>query len=468
VNQTLTRRLGEIVVTRGFVSEEQLQEALRIECQEGKQLSEILVATGVLSADELNWALSEVLGIPYVELREDMVDFELARSLPEEILRRHVMFPILRADDELTVVLADPTDDQAIDALEMLTRSRVVTGVASRDVILQLLDKVFPPRPRPGLGRFVEVETARGAVGSERSDVAEVYALLLGALRESASEVHVEPLSQELRVRYRLEDGRLVERARLLGSFSGALTARLRTLAGLRGEPLPCEAVVRTRLEGEDVELNLLFCPSLHGEAVTVRIWRNGLQAPTFEALNLDVPERNALGRLTADAGLIVVSGSVARGRAALLYALAQAAAGPTKRVVTLERAVSFEVPGFLQVEVPGDFGEGAAKILRHPADVAVVEDLRTDAACLAAIGTVQQGTLVLGGLAAPSNVAALAHLWTLDVPRVPLFAVTKGLANVSLRGAQYTVSVLPMTETLRQEWLVGPDPYRSWTSRTS
>ena len=101
------RRLGEILVERGFVSPDQLREALRVQYQEGKRLGEILVEMGALSMDELNWALSELLSIPYVEFREEMVDLDLARTLPEDLLRRHEAFPVLRVGDELTVIITD-------------------------------------------------------------------------------------------------------------------------------------------------------------------------------------------------------------------------------------------------------------------------------------------------------------------------------------------------------------------------
>jgi type II secretory ATPase GspE/PulE/Tfp pilus assembly ATPase PilB-like protein len=154
-------------------------------------------------------------------------------------------------------------------------------------------------------------------------------------------------------------------------------------------------------------------------------------------------------------------------GRAALLYALAQAAAAPTKKVVTLERSVSFVVADFVQVEVPGEFAEGAATILTHPADVLLVEDLSGTAACLAAIGSAEQGALVLGGLAFGTNATGLAHLLGLDVPRVPLLGAMTGLANVHRHGARHRVGVLAMDDELRHELLTRQSP-PGWTSRTS
>jgi type IV pilus assembly protein PilB len=463
------RRLGEILVERGFVTPDQLREALRVQYQEGKRLGEILVEMGALSMDELNWALSELLSIPYVEFREEMVDLDLARTLPEDLLRRHEAFPVLRVGDELTVIITDPTNKQAVSDLEAVTGSKVSIAIASRETLLHLLDRAFPggkSTGKPTGVRYAEVGTSQGAVDSDPTGVAQVYALLLGALREDATEVHVEPLADEVRVRNRV-DGRLVERVRLPKALLNPVVARFRILGGLRAESGPRQSHVRTRLEQQEVELELLFFPTIQGEAVTVKIAQRRAGSPTLEAFDLDGAARDALQRMIASHGLVFVTGWDPRGRAALLYALAQVAAAPTKKVVTLERAVSYVVPDFVQVEVPGDFAEGAATILTHPADVLLVEDVAASGTCLAAIGSAEQGALVLGGLGFGTNATGLAHLLALDVPRMPLLLETAGVANVHRQGARYRVGVLPMDEELRHELLTRQGA-PGWTSRIS
>ncbi len=452
-------RFGEIVLERGFITPEQLQEALSLQRGTDKRLGELLFEMGLLSQEQINWALSERLGIPYVEFGDEVVDLDLARSMPEELLRRHEAVPVLRVDDELTVILSDPTNRQAAVDLEALTGARVTTAMASRDKVLHLLDKAFPPIR--GVHARSERPETQAPGSADVTGVAQVYALLLGAVREGATEVHLEPLRQEIRVRSRVA-GRLCERARLPRALLGPVTFRFRVLAGLRGEPAPRQAHVRTQLEGRDLELDLLFYPTLHGEAVTVRFQRGGLEAPTLASLGLPLAAREALaGLVNGEGGLLFVTGWEPRARATLLYALAQATAGPTRKTLTVERAVSFVVPEFVQVELPHDFAGAAATILAHPSDVAVVEDLGTSPVCAAAFGSVEQGTLVLGGLGFATNAAALAHLMTLDVPKAPLLAVTRGVVHVRRRGEQYHVEALPLTEALRGEILSGT----RWTS---
>jgi type IV pilus assembly protein PilB len=456
---TEPRRFGDILLEWGLVSPAHLQEAVATQARTGKRLGEILLRMGAVTEEQLNWALSERLRVPLVDLDDDVIDFDLVRSMPEELLRRLEAAPVLRVGEEMTVIVADPTNQQAAAELASFTGTRVSTAMAARDRVLHLLDKAFP-----GAGA-AQPEDARPAGGSDHLGIEALYSLLLGALRESATEIHVEPRPREAVVRQRV-GGQLVEAMRLPLDRLASLVFRFRVLAGARADGLPQQAHVQTRLEGKDVELELFFFPTLHGDAVTVRIRPRSLEAPTLDSLNLPSGTRATLTALvSAPGGLVVVAGWEPRARATLLYALARAASGEGCRTLTIERAVSFIVADFLQVEVPGDFPAGAATTLGQPADVILVEDLATSQVCAAAFGSVEQGALVVGGLGVATNQGALAHLLTLDVPRAPFLAITRGVAHVRRRGEQYQVEPLPLPDSLRTALLAGKDP---WTSPSS
>jgi type IV pilus assembly protein PilB len=456
MSELAKKRLGEILVERGFISDEQLREALR----SGKRLGEALLEMGALSADELNWALSELLGVPYVEFRDEMVDFDLARTLPEEVLRRHNAFPVLRVGDELTVIMSDPTNRHAVVELEALTGAKVTVAIAARETIRHLLDKAFPPEVG-GIGRLFGETDAAEAV---QAGLTEVYDLFASAVREGATELHLDPRGADTRVTVRVA-GRLAERAQLSRSVAAAVIARLRATAGLRGATLPRHASVRTRVGAQDVELGVLLFPTIHGEAVTLRIWRSLDEPPTLASLGLPGPGQEALAALTRGAGLVVVVGLDPRARGALLYALARAAADPARRVVTIERVASFIVPEFVQVQLPADAEDGAATVLSSPGDVTVVEDLGQVSTCLAALGATEQGALVLGGVPAPSGALALGRLLDLAVPPRALAAAVRAFVHVRRQESRHEVEVLAMSEELRQGLLSGRG---TWTSQTS
>jgi type IV pilus assembly protein PilB len=452
-----SQRLGELLVSRGLVTREQLDEALARQPLPGQRLGDVLVAMGALTQEQLSWALSEALHIPYVELSDDVVDLDVVRSLPESVLRRHEAVPVLRVGDELTVLLADPTNRQAAIELEALSGARVTVALAAREAVHHFLDRAFPASARRPDREAVQVANGRAAPPSDLSGVSQVFSLLLDAVREQASEVHVEPDPAGVVVRARVGD-RLVERARYESGLLMPITFRLRVLAGLRSEAGPRVARVRTQLDGREVDLEILFFPTVAGEAVTIRLDPVKAEAPTLDRLGVDGAAREALdGLLRAPAGapsggLVLVAGLDASARAELLYALARAAGGPERRTLALERRAAFAVPEFLQVELSDDFAAAAATVLRQRADVVLVEELGSPL-LMAALASAERGALVLGGLEVDSVRLALAYLATAEL-RGPLLELTRGVVAMRGRAGTRTVEVVPLTPALRRDLL--------------
>jgi type II secretory ATPase GspE/PulE/Tfp pilus assembly ATPase PilB-like protein len=471
------QRLGEVLLQRDLVTREQLDEALARHLVGRRRLGEVLVSMGAITPEQLSWALSESLHIPFVELSDEVIDLEVARSLPEPVLRRHEAVPVLRVNDEMTVLLSDPTNRQAAIELEALSGTRVTVALAAREAVLHFLDRAFPESGRltgrpNGSANGSATGGSNGQNGSavDLTGVSQVFALLLGAARDRATELHLEPAPNGVLVRVRV-DGRLLDRAWFDRELLAPITFRLRLLAGLKGEPAPRLARIRTRLDRRDTELEFFFFPTLSGEAVTVRFHAVSTEAPTLEALGVSESLHRLLVELTVGApipgeqgGLVVVAGPDSRTRAQALYALADAAAKAGRRVLTVERRVSFVVPTFLQVELPGSFATEAATVLAQPADVILVEDVGPPALAASALASAEQGTLVLAGLGLGSARSALAYLATVDL-RGPLLALTRGVVEVRRRGCGLAVDALSLTPALRRDLVERKDP---WTSPTS
>jgi type IV pilus assembly protein PilB len=470
-------RLGEVLLQRELVTREQLDEALARQRMGRRRLGEVLISMGAITQEQLSWALSESLHIPFVELSDEVIDLEVARSLPESVLRRHEAVPVLRVSNEMTVLLADPTNRQAAIELEALSGARVTVALAAREAVLHFIDRAFPEsrrlatRPNGGTNGSAN-EGANGQTGAaaDLTGVSQVFALLLGAARDRATELHLEPAPNGVLVRVRV-DGQLLDRAWFDRELLAPITFRLRLLAGLKGEPAPRLARIRTRLDGRDTELEFFFFPTLSGEAVTVRFQPVAIEAPTLDTLGASERVHRLLVELVVGAslpgdqgGLVVVAGPDSRTRAQVLYALAGATATTGRRVVTVERRVSFVVPGFLQIELSADFGAEAATVLTQPADVILLEDMGPPALATAALASAEQGTLVLAGLGLGSVRSALAYLATVDL-RGPLLALTRGVVEVRRSGCGLTVDALSLTPALRRDLIERKDP---WTSPTS
>lgn len=462
------QRLGDVLVQRGLVTCEQLDDALARQRVGGRRLGELLLGMGAITQEQLSWALSEALHIPFVELSDEVIDLEVARTLPEAVLRRHEAVPVLRVGHELTVLLADPTNRQAAVEIEALSGSRVTVALAAREAVLHFIDRAFPPSAVPA-GSWTVGSNGHAGATVDLTGVSQVFTLLLDAVRGRATELYLDPASDGVLVRVRL-DGRLLDRGWFGRELLAPITFRLRLLAGLHGEGGPREARIRTRLDGRDMELEFTFLPTLSGEAIAIRFSSVSSEAPTLEALDAPESVRQLLRDFTADrcpdcpGGFVVVAGPDPRARAAVLYALARAAAEPGRRVMTLERQVSFVVPGFLQVALPGVFETEAVGALVQPADVIVVEDLAPPALSAAALASAERGSLILAGVALGSARSAAAYLAALDL-RGPLLAVTRGVVGVRRTADVLTVDAVPFTPALRRDLVARKDP---WTSPTS
>ena len=463
------QRLGDILLQRELITREQLDEALARHYVGRRRLGEVLLSMGAINQEQLSWALSESLHIPFVELSDEVIDLEVARSLPEAVLRRHEAVPVLRVNDEMTVLLTDPTNRQAAIELEALSGARVIVALAAREAVFHFLDRAFPvSRQLAGHANGDADGQSHGGV-VDLTGVSQVFALLLGAARDQATELHLEPAPNGVLVRVRV-DGRLTDRAWFDRELLAPITFRLRLLAGLKGEPGPRLARIRTRLDGRDTELEFFFFPTLGGEAVTIRFQPESSETPTLETLDAPESVRRLLVELAGVApaldqgGLVVVAGPDARARAEVLYALAGAAAMAGRRVLTVERRASYVVPGFLQVELPNDFGTEAAPVLGQAADVILVEDVAPPTVAAAAVASAEQGALVLAGLALCSVRSALAYLATVDL-RGPLLGLTRGVVDVRRRGKGLTVDAVSLTPALRRDLVERKDP---WTSPSS
>jgi hypothetical protein len=190
------------------------------------------------------------------------------------------------------------------------------------------------------------------------------------------------------------------------------------------------------------------------------------VEAPRLDSLGLDEDVSGEVARLAAGPGLVFATGLDPLARAALLYACARAAVGPARRVVTIERAVSFVVPEFVQVELGAEYESGAAVTLSQPGDVFLAEDLDVRDARLAAARSAAEGALVLAGLAAPSAAFGLAALAEPGAPRELLLRETRALVHVERQGSRHHARVLPVTDELRSG--LSREGQMPWTSRTS
>jgi type II secretory ATPase GspE/PulE/Tfp pilus assembly ATPase PilB-like protein/DNA-binding response OmpR family regulator len=356
-------KLGEALVEFGLITPEQLASALTAQATTSQRLAQILVEQGAASEDDLAWALSHKLGYPYVFLRPDIVDEETIRLLPETFLRKHSVLPILRFGHELTLVMADPTDQRTVDEVVSRTGLHVKRALAPISKIEALLDD---------LG-------ARDGGTGQRSPTTEVQSLqfhLVQALEQGVSEIHFEPaIDGQARVRYRLE-GVLVDRPGQPADLHTALLQHLRDLTGMGDAPLGTAAAPVTV---GDVALYLMatFLPTIAGPMATITFYPSRSDVPDLAPLGVVEDRIDPLRQvLRAARGVVLVGCGDRWLRSTLLHALVPAI--PGAKIWTLETLPVYHRPTLNQtiLRSPAEVAAHLDEALRAGADLIVVDDV--------------------------------------------------------------------------------------------
>lgn len=440
-------RLGEILVANGLITPEQLERGLAAQAQGGKRLGRILVEQGVVSEDDIAWALSTQLGYPYVSLTPSIIDEEAVRLLPEAFLRGHHVLPVLKFGEEMTLAMADPTDEHTVAEVAGRTRLRVRRSLALASNLDEMLDHFFAQQPAAGPAQAAEVQ--------------HLQFHLVQALQQGAAEIHFEPpVDGRARVRYRVH-GVLVDRPTQPADLQAALLRHLRALtragdAQVRTGDVPTRvgdvqtrtATSTVRVGEDEVVLAVTFVPTTQGETATVALYPRQDSVPALGDLGISEEHIRSLRQaVAAPWGVVVVGCADPRLRYELLHGLVPD--GARGRVWTLETVSLYRRPDFTQT-VLGSPDEAALHLKAAGgagADLIVVADA-ADAETLRAAAAAGQTRLVLAGhpLAEVAGVLSQA-----------LDALGPALVASTLRAILVTRATYLLCERCRQ-----PDPRRA------
>lgn len=418
--QVKPSRLGDLLVSHGLITRDQRRKALQKQKQTSKRLGEILVEEHILTRDELNWSLGNLLGVPYVELDAQMVDPDLAASIPAELLRRYQAVPMIQVGNEITIAMADPTDAQAIADIGAVTGAEVKVAMADAEAVADTLDELAPEAPQ---AREPHIEIAPSKKRSPTPD--EILADKSGALlihhhlrqghKQGADEILFQPAEDVFRVRYRVH-GALVECAAYPISFLPTVVTRLKLMASLdlEGDILFQEGQVALDIEGRALELLASVYATVHGPGARILLRAKRAEPWPLSKLGFEKAPLASLRRTAhAPSGLVVVCGPRRSGCSTTLYALLAEAASAERRLVTIQHTTSYRCPDATQIEVPHgpEYHGVVSSIVEQAPNVVLAEGLH-DRAFWSALGAQAiTSTLLLGEMRAEDTLAALSQL---------------------------------------------------------
>jgi type IV pilus assembly protein PilB len=431
----LRRRLGDILVSRGVVSASALKSVLdaqrrtaEIEPAASRQrLGVLLVEQGLATEDQVAEALGELLGREVVDASQVPIDPAYARLVPRALAERGQVLVLGVGERGLRVLAADPTDVLTLDDVRRhagVQRLEILVGTPTQ--LRGLLDRVWSMAQTSEVIADVFADDELAPVEddpvADAPTVRLLDSILADAVRNRASDVHVEQQADAVRIRYRV-DGVLRDVVALPKSVGRTLTARIKVVSGMdiAERRVPQDGRIRLAVDGGRVDARVSTLPSVHGEKVVVRLLPGAKSIQRLDELGLGAGQREALSKaLAAPQGLVLITGPTGSGKTNTLYAAIQQTITAERNVVTLEEPVEIEMAGITQVPVDDKtgmtFARGLRALLRQDPDVILVGEVRDTVTAELALRAAMTGHLVLTTLHTNDAIAALPRLVDMGV----------------------------------------------------
>ncbi len=421
--------LGQLLLSHGLISEEDLQEALNAQRETRQRLGETVVRMGFVSSVEMARVLAEQLQVPFTDLEGSTPDPMVALMVPEEVARRYQVLAVTEWDDQLVVAMADPRDIFALDDLRMLTSRRIVATLAEREQLAAAIDRVY---------QHSEIESTVDDAASDYSqddagiddivDVGEspvvrlVSALLEQAAGDRASDVHVEPLADVVRVRFRI-DGMLVPVSEAPMAVLRPMVSRLKVLGGIdiAQSRIPQDGRFSLKVGDRTVDVRVETIPTATGEAVVLRLLDSVRGITKLKNLDLGEDDEHRLSRaFRASQGAVFVTGPTGSGKSSSVYAMLGEINTVDKGIVSVEDPVEYRIDGVKQMQINRragmTFGNALRAVLRADPDVIFVGEVRDGETARIAAEASITGHLVLSTLHASRAAMAPGRLIDMGV----------------------------------------------------
>jgi general secretion pathway protein E len=427
--------LAERLVERRLLSDEEMERVMRLQHEQQASLTRLIVELGFLSEDDLLPVLCDHFDIPLVSMK-DLPTTPLPMEFPPgvvEFFKLAHMVPVSLEGRELLVAVADPMDLSRLHALELAAGLRVKPVLAKEKEIAARIEALFGNGYSAETSQAAIVREIEGAVDEE--DVAHlrdmasevpvirlVNQMLVRALESRASDVHIEPFENQLKVRYRI-DGILHEVESPPRQLRAAVISRLKILAQLNiaERRLPQDGRIKIRLAGKDVDLRIATIPTLYGESVVIRLLERGQIFTELAALGFPPAILAQFNDMIAKPhGMILVTGPTGSGKTTTLYGALQKINDPGKKIITIEDPVEYQLSGVNQIQVKPQIGltfaNGLRSIVRQDPDVIMVGEIRDSETAEIAVQAALTGHLVFSTLHTNDAAGAISRLLEMGV----------------------------------------------------
>jgi type IV pilus assembly protein PilB len=441
-------RIGDLLLKAGMIDEDQLEAALERQLRVGGKIGAILVEQLILTEDQLADTLAEQKGLDRVSLTNYPVDRDAAALVPERVARRRLLLPLRYEDGLVLVAMADPLDLEGIDEVEVRTGRKARVLVATESQIRYAIEKYLASHDA-----FQDVVSMTGGAededelderilaGADVPVVRLVNQLIREAVNDRASDIHIEPMAKDVIVRYRV-DGVLHEVMRLPRSARAEITSRIKIMADMNiaERRRPQDGRIRAAIEGRDVDFRVASMPTPHGESIVIRVLNQDLTPLDLEDLGMGPDHVSVMaGLLAKPYGAILSAGPTGSGKSTTMYAALKRLNEPTRKIITVEEPIEYQMNGLTQIGVNNHIGltfaAGLRQILRSDPDVVMVGEIRDPETAEIAIRAALTGHLMISSIHTNDAPSALTRL--VDMGVAPYITSSALLAVVAQRLAR-------------------------------
>lgn len=418
VSKAKGRQIGQLLIEAGVITPEQLEYALeRQRTSDGELLGTLMVRLGLTTEDKLLPVLAQQLGISYLSLKDQQIPLDLVKRIPARLANRYQVLPVMQDGKALLLGMANPLDTKAVDEIQMLVHGPVrpvlVSPLELSEAIRQYyglgaetVEAMVATAELPAAPELAEAVEDLDKIGGTASTIKFVNQLLLEAVRDRATDVHLEPYEAQLAVRYRI-DGILYDMPVPAGlkRFHPGIVSRVKVMSNLNvaEHRLPQDGRAKVKVGGRDLDLRISILPTPYGESVMIRLLSTNIFLG-LEQLGL-LPDHQAVLEtfLVKPHGIIFVSGPTGSGKTTTLYACLARMNDRRRKIITIEDPVEYLMPGVTQMQVHPKidftFANALRSMLRHDPDVIMVGEVRDFETAETAIRTALTGHLVFSTL---------------------------------------------------------------------
>ncbi|MBQ4531085.1 MAG: Flp pilus assembly complex ATPase component TadA [Lachnospiraceae bacterium] len=422
-------RLGDVLISQGIITEEQLQKGLEVQREKGIKIGEALVEANVVTEEAMGRALSEQLHLDYIDLTNVKIEEEILELVPSALLKKYSILPFAYSTEianTLRVAMVDPLDMEAIDDINMVTSMQVETVVTTRGSMNLALDKFFGQQEvfsavseyaKEKESKIDESEELYSEDVNSSPIVQLVKTMIEQAARQRASDIHIEPMEKQVRIRYRI-DGALYERAVYSHRLLSAIVARIKIIGGMdiSEKRKPQDGRITQIVDRSEYDIRVSVLPTVYGEKVVMRLTSKNALTLEKKRLGFNDEELVKFDHILENPhGILLVTGPTGSGKSTTLYTALSELNKEDVNIITVEDPVEANIDGINQVQVNPKanltFASALRSILRQDPDIIMIGEIRDTETAQIAVQASITGHLVVSTLHTNSAASTVTRL---------------------------------------------------------